>query len=101
MGFSYLPGQPWHDVRVRRAVSMALDRDVMADTLFNPKQFEPLGVKLTTRWNAPISGGYGVFWLDPKSSAFGPAGQYLKRDVAEGKARPMEEGFAKRGRPQT
>ena len=83
MGFSYLPGQPWHDVRVRRAVSMALDRDAMADVLFNPKQFQPLGVNLTTRWNAPISGGYGVFWLDPKSKDFGPAGAYMQRNVAE------------------
>ena len=81
--FSYSPGQPWHDVRLRRAVSMSIDRDQMADVLFEPKRFEPLGVKLTTRWNAPMSGGYGAYWLDPKSPQFGPAGAYLKKDIAE------------------
>ena len=81
--FSYSPGQPWHDVRLRRAVSMAIDRDQMADVLFEPKRFEPLGVKLTTRWNAPMSGGYGAYWLDPKSPKFGPAGAYLQKNIPE------------------
>ena len=81
--FSYSPDQPWHDVRLRRAVSMAIDRDKMADVLFDPKQYEPLGVKLSTRWNAPFSGSYGAYWLDPKSAQFGPAGGYLKHNVAE------------------
>ena len=82
-GFSYSPGQPWHDVRVRRAVSMATDRDVFADVILNPKLLEPFGAKLTVRWNAPIAAGYGAFWLDPKSPQFGPAAQYLQYNIAE------------------
>lgn len=81
--FSYAPGQPWNDVRVRRAVSMAVDRDAMAGILFDPKQFEPLGVKLSTYWNAPIAACFGAYWLDPKSTKFGPAAQYLQYNVAE------------------
>ncbi len=97
---SFLPGQPWHDIRVRRAVSMAIDRDTLANVLYNPQQFKALGVNLNTYWNAPLSGGYGAFWLDPKSLKFGPAAQYLKYNVAEAKklldaagytsAKPME-----------
>ena len=80
---SFSPGQPWHDIRVRRAVSMAIDRDTLADVLFNPRQFDALGVKLNVFWNAPLSGGYGAFWLDPKSPKFGPASAYLTHNVAE------------------
>ena len=35
-------------------------------------------------------GGRGMAWAET-----------VKREIAEGKARPMEAGFAKRGRPQT
>ena len=81
--FSYSPGQPWHDVRLRRAVSMAIDRDLMGEVLFDPKKFETLGVKLNVRWNAPLAAGYGDYYLDPKSSQFGPGGAYMQHNVAE------------------
>ena len=84
-GPSYAPGQPWHDVRVRRAVSMSMDRDKFAEVLFNPKDYDALGVKLTVRWNAPFAGGYGAFWIDPKGKDFGPSAQWLKHNVAEAK----------------
>jgi len=35
-------------------------------------------------------GGRGMAWAEQ-----------VKRHIAEGKARPMEEGFAKRGNPET
>lgn len=93
LSFSYAPGQPWNDVRVRRAVSMAINRDQMADVLFSPKQFEAFGAKLTTRWNAPITGGMGAFWLDPKSTNFGPAAQYLHHNIAESQKMLAAAGY--------
>ena len=91
--YSYLPGQPWHDVRVRRAVSMMVNRDVLTEVIQNPGPLTALGVKLTTRWNAPIAGGYGAYWLDPKSPKFGPAAEYLKLNVAEAKKMLTAAGF--------
>jgi hypothetical protein len=35
-------------------------------------------------------GGSGMVWVER-----------VKRQIAEGEARPMEEGFAQRGRPET
>ena len=76
-GLSYVPGQPWHDVRVRRAVSMALDRDVHIDVIENPQQYEELGLTLNQYWPAPFNAAYGAYWMDPKGSEFGPAAKYL------------------------
>lgn len=91
--YSYLPGQPWHDVRVRRAVSMMINRDLLTEVIQNPAPLNALGVKLTTRWNAPIAGGYGAYWLDPKSPKFGPAAEYLKLNVAEAQKMLAAAGF--------
>ena len=84
-GLSYVPGQPWHDVRVRRAVSMALDRDVHIDVIENPQQYEELGLTLNQYWPAPFNAAYGAYWMDPKGSEFGPAAKYLFHNPEEAK----------------
>ena len=84
-GLSWLPGQPWHDIRVRRAVSMAMNRDTFAEVFFEPKQYEKIGVKLGTFWNSPMTPVWGDYWLDPKGPDFGPAAAWLKHNIPEAK----------------
>ncbi|MDE3097153.1 MAG: ABC transporter substrate-binding protein [Chloroflexota bacterium] len=68
---------PFADERVRRGMSMALDRASLL-SLASPDG----GV-----WpNMPINGGFGKsWWLDPQGSQIGSAGQYYKYNVAEAK----------------
>ncbi len=94
LGMSWVPSQPWNDVRVRQAVSMAIDRDALAEVVYGVKAFQSLGVKLNVRWNAPIAGGYGPYWLDPKDTAkFGPSSKWVQHNVAESKKLLEAAGF--------
>lgn len=93
LGLSWAEGQPWQDVRVRRAMSMAMDRDSIASVIFNPKRYQDMGVKLNTYWNNPVSAGWGQYWLDPKGKDFGPAAQYLQYNIAEAKKMMEAAGF--------
>ena len=95
LGLSWADGQPWHDVRVRRGLSMMMDRDRMVDVFFDPKSYESVGVKLNTYWNTPLAAGWGQFWLDPKGKDFGPAAQYLKHNAAEGAKLIAAAGYSK------
>ena len=94
LGMSWLPSQPWNDIRVRQAVSMALNRDLLAEVVNGIKRFEALGVKLNVRWNAPLAGGYGAYWLDPKdTNKFGPASKWVHHNPAESKKLLEAAGF--------
>jgi ABC-type transport system substrate-binding protein len=49
MYFGVRPGSPFHDDRVRRAVSMLLDRDLLIDTFYNVDKFRAEGMQTDTR----------------------------------------------------
>ncbi len=66
---------PWNDVRVRQALSMAMDRDGIL------KALDPTG---KGGWFTAIS-QLVPFWLDPKSPEFGPNAKYFQRNIAEAK----------------
>ncbi|MBV8085291.1 MAG: ABC transporter substrate-binding protein [Chloroflexi bacterium] len=76
-------GKPFDDVRVRQAVSLALDREELINDLFNGK-----GV-----YNSALPAGLGAWWLDPKSADFGASSVYFKRDVNKAKSLLAEAGY--------
>jgi len=64
---------PFNDVRVRQAVSMALDRDNLINTIYNGRG----------NWNNFIPWALSEWWLDPRGSEMGPNAKYYKYDPAE------------------
>jgi peptide/nickel transport system substrate-binding protein len=86
---------PYKDERVRQAVSMALDRDLMVDAFYNVSNFRKDGIDVPTRWNTAISGEWAPSgeWLDPKSKEFGENAKYYQFNLAESKKLLSAAGF--------
>lgn len=75
---------PFNDVRVRQAVSLALDRDELVSVLFEGKG----------AINNSVPAGLTSWWLDPRSADMGPNAKYFKRDVDAAKKLMADAGFA-------
>jgi peptide/nickel transport system substrate-binding protein len=71
-----LNAPPFNDVRVRQAVSLALDREELISVLFEGKGAIN---------SAGIPAGLQAYFLDPKGPDFGPNAKYFKRDVEAAK----------------
>jgi peptide/nickel transport system substrate-binding protein len=69
---------PFNDDRVRRAMSMALDRDSLLSLASPDGGFWP---------NVPINAGFGKsWWLDPQGKDIGDAGKNYEYNVSEAKS---------------
>ena len=77
--FSQQPNSPYRDVRVRRAVSMLIDRDAWIDTMYQSDTFESQGIPVDSLWHShiPIQ---GPNWIDPKGNGLGEGAQYFRHD---------------------
>ena len=84
VSLSRQPTSAFADVRVRRAASMCLDRDLILDALNNVSVFEQAGLPVEALWNGHLAAGFPN-WIDPKSSDLGEAQKYFKHDPAEAK----------------
>lgn len=83
--FGYLPDSPFKDERVRKAVSLSLERDLYITTFGNIELFEAEGIEVPQAWNSSIPAGES-FWLDPQDAAtYGESAAYYKYDPAEAK----------------
>ncbi len=61
------PSEPWSDPRVRKALSMSLDRDAMLDAAYDFRNLERFGIEGLKRvWNNEIPAQDRAYWLDPK-----------------------------------
>jgi ABC-type transport system substrate-binding protein len=71
--------KPWNDVRVRQALSMALDRDGYL------KVQDQTG---KGNWHSFLSPGMAPYYMSPKTDEqeFGPNAKYFKKNIAEAKA---------------
>ena len=75
---------PFNDVRVRRALSMALDRDLLLE-VSSPEGGE---------WPNIINAGMGLWWLDPRSPEMGDAAKWYQYNPAESKTLLSAAGFS-------
>jgi len=80
--FSQQPDSPYRDVRVRRAVSMLIDRDAWIDAMYETSTFESQGLPVEALWHShiPIQ---GPNWIDPKGTGLGEGARYFRHNPDE------------------
>ena len=82
--FGYEGDSPFKDVRMRQALSMAIDREAYADVVENRQGFAADGLDLEIARNTIVAPGQGKFWLDPMDEGtFGENHKYLKYNPEE------------------
>jgi peptide/nickel transport system substrate-binding protein len=68
--FWKLDRPPFSDVRVRQAVSMAMNRDNIITVVYGGRG----------NWNNAVPWALSGWWLDPRDAAMGPHARYFKYD---------------------
>jgi len=91
--FNVNPDSPFRDERVRRAVSMAVDRDGLLEALYNLSVVKNAGYEVTARWHNAVPGGLTRWWLDPKSEEMGEAGQWYEYNPEKARALLAEADY--------
>jgi peptide/nickel transport system substrate-binding protein len=85
---------PFLDERVRQAYSMAMNRDLWIEVVYNTDNLAKEGLPVETRWNTALSGDvFEGWWLDPKGKDFGPNGKFYQHNVAEAKKLLAAAGY--------
>jgi ABC-type transport system substrate-binding protein len=94
-GWKDLDGKktPFADVRVRQAISMAMDRDAYLDAFNNVSKFEAEGLPMQTNYYTSMGYVPGVT-LNPRESSFGENAKYFTRNIEEAKKLLSAAGYA-------
>jgi ABC-type transport system substrate-binding protein len=85
ISFGLQDGSPFLDTRVRRAVSMLLDRETFIDVFYNVSAFEKEGLPVESRWHSHFAAGEPPYWVDPKGTGLGEGAQYFQFKPDEAK----------------
>jgi len=80
----YADSSPFRDVRMRRGVSMAMNRDELAEYSTNAQKLTQQGLPTEPRWGAHMSTTYPQY-VDPRDKDFGANATYFKFNAAEAK----------------
>jgi ABC-type transport system substrate-binding protein len=82
------------DVRMRQAMSMAIDREAIADSMESRSVFEKEGLDNSIAANSALSPAWNGYWIDPNNEKeFGPTARYLKHNIAEAKKLMTAAGY--------
>jgi len=85
MYMDFRPNSPWLDERLRKSLSMLIDRDLYIDTFYNVAEYASSGIQVEKRWYSHISAGQEDYWTDPRSKDIGEGGKFFQYDPAEAK----------------
>jgi ABC-type transport system substrate-binding protein len=62
----------WEDPRLRRAVSMAMDRSAMLNAAYGLQQVEQAGIQVSRTWHNFVPVAFADYWLDPQGAEIKP-----------------------------
>ncbi|MPZ47900.1 MAG: hypothetical protein GEU75_01045 [Dehalococcoidia bacterium] len=82
--FSKLPDSAFKDVRLRRAFSMMLDRDLLIEATENVNGFRDAGLPVKMVWHSHLGAG-APEWLDPRGTELGEGAKYFQYNPTEAK----------------
>lgn len=74
------------DPRIRRAVSMAMNRDDLMELGYNVEALRKGGLEISTPWHNILPAGQLAWWLDPQSDDMGEGKKNFEYNPTEAKA---------------
>jgi ABC-type transport system substrate-binding protein len=86
VAFGYEGDSPFKDIRVRQALIMSIDRELLVDVISNREKFRADGLDIPVRYHTVVGAGWEGYWIDPlNEKEFGPNAKYLKYNPDEAK----------------
>jgi peptide/nickel transport system substrate-binding protein len=86
--------QYFKDDRVRKAVSLAIDRDAITVAIANIEEFRKIGYDVAYHLQNYMPYAFAKFWTDPRGKDMGEMAQWFAFDPAKAKQLMAAAGFA-------